>query len=248
MQRIYNLGTLVLCAGLLFNIQLLQAQLFVGGRIGPNLATLHGSSVKNNSMIIGYNVGGFVNFAFTEQTNKKIGQIFTIQAELSAETKGTKSDYMLIDPNNGNQTVNVTEQRFTYVSVPVLAKFSFGDPKKLRLFAEAGFFGASLFGLKIDGKSRRDNDGIQTTDERKYSEEYAGFDFGLLVGTGVSVPVGGRKSPYCVYGNIRYSAGLNNIGSYRGTIDIPEDNLKDVKTGTVNLLFGFTYKIPEKPK
>ncbi len=220
------------------------AQFYLGARVGANLSNLRGSSIEHNSMIAGYNIGGIVNYAMNDLMSGDIAEILSLQAELSVQTKGTKSDYTY----QGISDTSNVKQDFTYVQVPVLAKFTFGEPKGVRYFVEGGFYGASLFGLKVDGEKSRDHDNDTKTDRRKFSEEYAGFDFGVLAGAGVIVPFGGRRSPWAAYANLRYSAGLSNIGDYKGAPDIPEENLKDIKTSAFSILFGFTYKVPLKKK
>ncbi len=219
-------------------------QLYLGARIGANLSNLRGSSVENNSMIAGYNIGGIANYSMKDMLNGDIADILSIQAELSVQTKGTKSYYKyqgIIDTSN-------VKQNFTYVQIPILAKFTFGDPRGIKFFAEGGLFGASLFGLKVDGQKSRDHDNNKSTDRRKFSEEYAGFDFGVVGGAGIVVPFGGRRSPWAFYGNLRYSLGLNNIGDFKQDTDIREARLKDIKTSAISILFGFTYKVPIKEK
>jgi hypothetical protein len=215
------------------------AQFSGGGRLGVNIANLRGSSVKNNQMIIGYNVGGFVNYGMENLLDGDIAEILSIQVELSAQTKGTQSDYMFT-----SETVTTDiKQDFTYVQVPLLAKFTFGDPRGMRYFGEAGPFMASLFGLTIDGEKMRDNDDNSGTDRRKYREEYSGFDYGITIGGGLQIPFGGRKSPWEAYGNVRYSLGLANIGQHKEkTLDIPEEQLSDIKTSTISILAGVIYK------
>ncbi|MBN2175887.1 MAG: PorT family protein [Bacteroidales bacterium] len=215
------------------------AQFSGGGRAGLNIANLRGSSVKNNKMIIGYNVGGFINYSLEDLLTGDLAEILSVQLEVSVQTKGTSSDYLV-----AAETVEENvKQDFTYVQFPLLAKFTFGDPRGIRYFGEAGPFLASLFGLTIDGEKMRDNDNNPDTDRRKYREEYSGFDYGLTFGGGFQLPFGGRKSPWEAYGNVRYSLGLANIGQYKEkTLDIPEEQLSDVKTSTISIMGGVIYK------
>ena len=216
------------------------AQFSGGGRIGANLSNLRGSSIKNNKMLVGYNIGGFVNYSLEDVLSGDIADIMSVQAELSIQTKGTQAEYHYVDPET---TYYDIKQNFTYVQVPVLAKFTFGDPRSIRYFAEGGFFGAALFGLTVDGEKSRDDDNDTGTDPRKYREEYSGFDMGLVVGGGIIMPFGGIRSPWSAFFNARYSLGLKNIGEFKDkTIDIPEDHLQDIKTSTISLLAGVAYK------
>ncbi|OQX81105.1 MAG: hypothetical protein B6D61_01135 [Bacteroidetes bacterium 4484_249] len=246
MIRFNKLRALMVAVALIGISSYSFAQLSGVGRVGVNFANLSGSSVQNNKMLIGYNVGGGVNYGLSDLISGDIGEILSAQVELSIQTKGTEADYLYLTqgPENTIDTISNVKQNFTYFQIPILAKATFGDPKGLRYYGELGLFVASLTGLTFDGEKMRDHDYDNTTDRRKYREEYSGFDFGLTVGAGVSVPFGGRKSPWSAFANVRYSLGLNNIGEYKnGTEDIPEEYLEDVKTNTLSVLLGVAYKL-----
>lgn len=227
--------TIIALAGL-SSVSLAQ---FSGGlRIGANAANMSGSSVTNSEMLIGYNIGGFFNYSFEDLISSDFGQIFSMRAELSLQQKGTTADYKFTEENI-QENVKVDA---TYVQVPILARFTFGEDRGMQYFGEVGFYGAALFGLEIDGEVWRDHDNDPNTDRRKYRDEYAGFDAGAVVGGGLSIPFGGRKSPWRAYMNLRYSLGLMNVGEHKGTNDIHEDQLKDVKNNAISFLAGVAYK------
>jgi len=218
------------------------AQFTGGGRLGVNLSNLRGSSVENNSMLIGYNIGAFANFAMEDAISGDFGEMFSIQAELSIQTKGATLDFPIANAEGTIDTMAV-KQSFTYVQIPILAKLTFGDPRGITGFGEVGAYGAPLFGLTVDGKKSYDHDNDPSTDKRKYRDEYSGFDYGFVVGAGVNIPFGGRKSPWHAFGNVRYSLGLANIGEFKEkTPPELEAYLKDVKTSTISILFGIGYK------
>ncbi|MCF8367944.1 MAG: PorT family protein [Bacteroidales bacterium] len=236
----------VLLAGFLLLVSSMAfSQITVGGRLGLNLANLRGSSIQNNSMLIGYNVGGLVNYSMEDILSGDIADIMTVQAELSIQNKGTTQDFPSVDENFNPTTISV-KQVFTYVQVPVLAKFTFETNSDLKYFGEGGFFLGSLFGLTIDGEKGWDHDGNPSTDKRKYREEYSGFDFGVLVGGGVQYPLpfGGRSQPFEAFADVRYALGLNSIGEAKDkTPEILVEGLKDIKTNTISILFGVLYKL-----
>ena len=218
------------------------AQLSGGGRVGVNFANLRGSSVQNNSMMIGYNIGGFVNYGLEDLLSGNIAEIMSIQAELSIQSKGATLDFPNTD-GTLEPLIKSVDQVFTYVQIPLLAKFTFKNENDMKFFGEGGIFMGSLFGLTIDREKSWNDDGNAATDPRKYREEYSGFDFGVTIGGGVAIPFGGRKSPWEAFGNVRFSPGLVNIGESKEKTDemlIPY--LKDVKTTTISLLLGVAYK------
>ncbi|MCB0805003.1 MAG: PorT family protein [Bacteroidales bacterium] len=243
MVRSNIFGKVTMILALLLTTTTLFAQFSAGPRIGVNLANLRGSSVDGNGMILGYNIGGFVNYSMKDALSGDIAEMLSIQAELSVETKGTKSNYLII---NGESLPDVqkVKQNFTYLQIPVLAKFSFESGSDLGYFGEAGFFMGALIGLAVDGNKSWDHDFDNSTDLRKYREEYSGFDFGLAIGGGVTYPL-----PFDFlgdnvvgYANARYCLGLSNIGeAKKKTPEMIVPLVDDVKTGTISLLFGLAY-------
>lgn len=243
MVRFIKFKALIITFTLIGLSSITFAQYSGGGRVGVNLANLGGSSIQNNKMIIGYNVGGFVNYSFEDLISGEIGNILSVQVELCVQTKGTSTEYPFIKPDSTIEVKKDIIKNFTYIQLPVLARFTFGESGEFNYFGEAGFYGASLFGLTIDGEKSHDHDLDPGTDPRKYREEYSGFDFGLCVGGGVIIPFGGRKSPWAAYVNARYSLGLYNIGEIKDeTPEFLDESLKNIKTNTISVLAGVIYK------
>ncbi len=227
-------------------VNIATAQYTGGGRIGINASNLRGSSVKNNSMLIGYNIGGFVNAGGEDILKGDIAEILSLQVELTVESKGATMDYPSIkttaDTTLPYPQPPSSKMNLTYVSLPILAKFTFGEKKSINYFAEAGFYAAGLFGVSVDGETKYDDDLDPKTDRRNYRDDFNGFDFGLVIGGGISIPFGGRKSPWRAYGDLRYSAGLSSVGEYRpGTPPVYADYVKDIKVSAISLLFGVSY-------
>jgi len=242
MIRINNFKVLLIAIAFLGLNSASIAQFTGGGGVGVNLSNLRGSSVDNSEMLIGYNIGIFANYAMDDAISGDFGEMFSIQAELNVQQKGATLDFPIINSEGTFDTVSA-KQSFTYVQVPVLAKLSFGDPRGVTGFGELGLYGAGLFGLSVDGKKSYDHDNDTGTDERKYRDEYSGFDYGFVVGAGVKIPFGGRKSPWHAFGNARYAMGLANIGQAKNnTPDELRPFLEDVKTSAITVAFGIGYK------
>ncbi len=245
MTRNY-LKTLVLAAFLTGIATTSFAQMKIGGRLGLNMANLRGESIQNNSMLLGYNVGVSFDYGFKDVFKSDFGEKFSVGIEVAASQKGATTDYLFYSDtlHTAIDTVTGAKQVSTYIEIPILAKYTFGDPKGVHFYAEAGFYVASLFGLTINGDKWRDNDQNSETDRRKYREEYTGFDYGAILGGGVLIPIGGRRSPWLISGDVRYSMGFTNIGELKkGTIDIPAEQLKDIKTSAFSVLVGVVYKL-----
>ena len=249
MTRFYYIKHILVAAVLSISVATTFAQYSTGGKLGVNLANLRGSSVQNNSMLIGYNVGGFFNYSMKDAMSGDIADILSFQAELHVQTKGAKADYYFISPLDPTETIITVEdlpQKFTYVDIPILAKFTFSTGRRsdLSVFGEAGPFISALFRVTIDGEVSRDDDQDKQTDPRKFREEYSGFDFGVAAGAGLmyKMPFGGRTQPWSAIFNVRYSLGFANIGQYKKkTIDIPESALEQIQTNTISIMLGMAY-------
>lgn len=223
------------------------AQFTGGGRLGVNFSNLRGSSVNDNSMIVGYNLGGFINAGGEDILKGDIAEILSIQAEIVIETKGATMNYPNVNPvdtsDNLNPEFTSSKLNLTYVTIPVLAKFNFGEKRGTNYFAEAGFYGAGLFGVTVDGEKKYDHDRDPATDRRNFRDDFDGYDLGVVVGGGISIPFGGRKSPWRAIGDIRYSLGLMSIGEKRpNTPESFTNYLADIKTSAISLSFGVSYK------
>lgn len=219
------------------------AQFTTGGRVGVNFSNLRGSSVQNSKMMVGYNIGPSFNFGMKDVISSDLGDILSIQTELSVQSKGASVDYLITNAEGSFDSANV-KQNFTYVQIPLLAKFTFGDKRGgPRYYGEGGFYGSALFGLTVDGEKRYDHDGDPSTDRRTYRDDYSGFDYGVVIGGGIILPFGGRRSPWEGYANARYSLGLTNIAEpKKETPDEIQSYLQDVKTSTISILVGVIYK------
>lgn len=238
MKKLGFIKSLILTLFLFSFPALLFSQYNIGLKGGVNMANLSGSSVDNNSMLMGYNFGGLFNYSLEDAISGDFGKIFSLQAELYVETKGAKADYSFTDTT---KSLSEVPQNFTYVTIPVLAKFSFGDAEKFQFYVDAGFYGSSLFSLTIDGEKMRDHDNLANTDQRKFREEYSGFDMGLLGGAGLMFPFNDKFKGFL---DARYAIGMSNIGEYKTTAkDIMEEELKEIKTNTIGVSVGLLYKI-----
>lgn len=225
-----------------------------GGRIGANIANLHGSSVTNNTPIVGINMGGFINYGLKDLLSGNMAERLSAQIELNIETKGANLDYIFYDTKDTTKQTftepTTIKQTLTYVVVPLLIKYTTEENNNLSFYGEAGPYMAGLFGLRFDGEVYRDNNLSNTKEEeRKYRDEYSGFDFGITAGAGINyrLPFGGRQQPFTGLASVRYSIGLKNIGQIKEkTNDIPEFMLEDIKTNTISIGIGISYRIPNR--
>ena len=102
---------------------------YFGAKTGLNLANVTGD-VEENSMLIGFSVGGFVSVGISEA--------FSLQPELLYSTRGTSYD-------GGNFVTS-------YLDIPILAKYNFSDEVHAELGPQIGL----LMGASADGTDVKD--------------------------------------------------------------------------------------------
>ncbi len=201
-----------------------MAQVSFGPKLGLNLANLSGDDVENNSMLIGFNVGGAANFAITD--------MFAIQGELLYDVKGAQ--YEGTDENGEKQDMPL---RLSYLNIPILAQAQFGDD--IKFYGELGPTIGLLLGASMDGESEYevpsgfDPNTMQFTYETiKVKDSYKGTDFGLAVGAGAKIPL----SSFDMVVGARYNMSLGTIAEKMDDVE------PDVKNGVISinvaLMFG----------
>jgi opacity protein-like surface antigen len=212
--------TILVLASMVFCMAL-QAQFSYGPKVGLNLANLSGDDVDNNSMLISFNAGVFGNYG--------INDMFSVQAEVNYEGKGAKFD-------TGDEDVNMV---LGYLTIPVLAKVTFGD--NIKFYANAGPYIGLLMGATWDGESEYEYQQyvgldpvtfqpIYQTVTEKVKDSYKGTDFGAVIGAGAYFPLNDKMK---IMVDARYGLGLGTIAEKPDQGDTP-----DVKTGTIGISAG----------
>ena len=121
----------------------------IGIEGGPSLTTLRGNDTQDFTYTSSYSVG------FALQYN--ITKLFSIHSNISYEKKGTE----LIHPTGSPESPYILKFNFDYLTVPILARLSFGT--KAKFFVNAGPYFGHLFEPTWEDNS---------------------FDFGLVTGLG----------------------------------------------------------------
>jgi hypothetical protein len=170
------------------------AQLKGGVKAGFNFANV-GGDAEDTDMRTSIHLGGYLNYA--------VSDMFSLQPELLYNSVGWKESG---DGFDGTGKLN-------YLSIPVMAKFSFGS---FHLMA-----GPQL-GMLLSAKYKVEFDGESETEDIK--DGFKGMDFGLNLGLGADF---GKLNA-----GLRYSAGLSNI------IDTEED--VTVTNNVIQLSVGYT--------
>ena len=165
-----------------------MAQFSYGPKVGLNLASQTGEDVKNNKMLMGFNVGALGNYAF--------GDIFSAQLEVLYDTKGAK--YEKTDEIGNTTSINTN---LNYISIPIMAKATFGED--IKFFGEVGPNIGMLAGAKIDGES----EWTVGNETFTYKDNFKGTDIGLIFGAGTLLAAGNMKLMI----DLRYNMSLGTI-------------------------------------
>lgn len=162
----------------------------IGVRIGANLANASVQETEGAELKIrpGFSAGFFYQF----QTGS-----LTIQPEINFAQQGTKF--------NADGMEAETNFTMSYIQVPILLNYSFGDMEKLNFFIQAGPYVGIGIG-KAKAKSC-DDGGDCETEEIEYGKEEEQIknpDFGAQMGAGVNID----KS---ISVDVRYLLGIVNL-------------------------------------
>ncbi len=184
-----------LTAAAVFAISFANAQdVKFGAKAGLNMSNF-GGDVEDNSMKIGFQVGGFAEI--------KVSEKFAIQPELLYSAQGAKSEYTYEDYDlDTNTYFDVTEKSTTklaYLNIPVMAKYYVTEGLSLEAGPQIGFLMSA----------KEDNVDIK--------ELLNSTDFAFNVGAGYDVTEN-------INLGLRYSIGLSNIAKDLGDEKINNTN------------------------
>jgi len=183
------------------------AQRYVGVTGGLNFADLStklvtGAELETN-LHVAYGAGAVFGFQLREN----------VFLQLEPKYLGKGGKLLFEEPEDLQEGQNWSpyfDYRFTFVEIPVLAKIMFGEHVK-----RYAFFGPS-FGFLLDAEVEAEfNETVYTADMKEITKT---TDFGLLFGTGVSLPLG--KGALFIDG--RYAAGFAKLGK-DGTLEFKND-------------------------
>jgi hypothetical protein len=159
-------------------------ELSAGGRVGLNVSSLFGDSVKAMNPRVGFNLGLFAE----EWLSERIG----LQQDLILGTRGARWKSGQVDYLAYDNFATV----FTFLDIPLLVKWCF---KKNDAARPALYFGPD-FAFPLTAES------VFEGTAKDMKKETQAFDFGLTVGASLDVRQGDAFIPI----DIRYTLGLTN--------------------------------------
>lgn len=202
---------------------------YIGAEGGAGASLLRGSAVGSQSPLLGYSGGLFFQYGFKKTFSIRTGGYFDL--------KGNAYKFDMPQPS-GTTTKARIRNEFNYVSVPLLFRFSFG--KKLKVFVDAGPYGAYLLkqtivfpdvkGVPVPG-GKFDN-----------TSSYKRTEFGVAEGVGISYAFDRMLLTIEMRNNLGLTD-INNGAAAKNTT---------IQTNATNILFGVAYclfrkKVPEAP-
>ncbi|PQJ21734.1 porin family protein [Tenacibaculum sp. SG-28] len=164
-----------------FSFSYAQGNINFGAKAGLNLATLTGDAEAD--MKAGFHIGGMAEISINEK--------FSVQPELLFSAQGAQED-ITFDNGAGDQTENL-KYNFSYINLPVMAKYYVTEALSLEAGPQIGFL--------VDSKVKAAG---ETVDAEDLLGDLSTIDFGLNFGFGYKLDSGLNFSA-------RYNLGLSNI-------------------------------------
>ena len=155
-----------------------------------------------------------------------INKTISLKSSIAFDRKSTCKTIAAVDENG--QTVGMVDfvSNFDYLTLPILAKATFGN--RIQFFINAGPYFSYL--LKQTDKTNSDFFDVKKYDHTSLNNR---IDYGVSTGLGITIPF---KTKFAFSIEAR-----NNLGLF----DIHSESLisyGQVKTNSSNLLFGFIYR------
>ncbi|NOX84456.1 MAG: PorT family protein [Chlorobi bacterium] len=222
-------------------------QFSVGPRVGVNFATLTGKYSKDDDSKSGWITG----LTFGAVGNYEFSDMISLNAELLFVTQGDKTKFNEGDAKKSSQAQYdyTFWERYHYLQLPLLAKFSFGSD-----FLFYGILGP-YFGYKIGGhykakggdntiKGRvrfkenkvKDNDWY---DDPDYSRR---FDLGMYIGGGVGKEIG----PGRLEADLRFGMGFLDTNKFENKDDkqnAKDDGYKSFRNMNISLTLAYMFDL-----
>jgi len=203
-----------------------NAQFSIGGKIGMNLANVSGSDKPDDAKMK-------MRMAYGIVANYGISDMFSLLGEVNISGKG----FGIKDYTETNEGVRFEYENMrsanTYLTIPILAKATFGNSTKF--FALAGPYFGFLMSAKFKGDYSISSDMYpELNDSNSVNEDakdaYNGFDFGLTVGGGAIFPI---TDALDITADVRYNMGFSNIA---------DDDDTKLHNSVIGINAGVVYK------
>lgn len=188
----------------------------IGIEGGPSISSIRGNEiVEENESLISFEVGGSIEYFFSESLSLKSGFIF--------EKKGYETESVIDNYGGIPHDSYQVKATYNYLTIPLFVKYQFGN--KLKIF----FNGGSYLSYLLSSKSK-----VRSFGSSDHSELNNSLDLGISLGTGVLFPL---SEEFDLSFEFRDNLGLINISK----ADIINNG--SLKTNSLNFLLGVNLKI-----
>jgi hypothetical protein len=161
-----------------------KAQFGIKGGLNIASQNYSGDGAPSPSSMIGFNIGGFVDFIITDK--------FSIQPELLYSTQGSKFNMFVNDGGTDFNTENTF--KLSYINIPILFKYYASEKFSLEAGPQIGFLTSSKLEVKV----------LKQTVTQDAKTMFESLDYGLNFGAGYDI----AKN---ISAGVRYNFGLANV-------------------------------------
>ncbi len=221
----------------IFSLGALQAQTYLGPKVGLNLST-HGLS---DALDDAYETSIRLGFSFGAAAELSLGGRMGLQIEGLFVQKGAKYeefDPYLISDGNGNQEMAYLEftEKLNYLEFPVLLKYNLRGKEVGGYFIAGPSFGFGMSGTgsgSYKGETQDfpfDDFDINFGSGR--NDQYTSFDFSLAFGGGAFFELYTGK----IVADVRFNLGLSNISN-------ADSSQNSIKNRSIMISFGYLYPL-----
>ncbi|MBX3163703.1 MAG: PorT family protein [Bacteroidetes bacterium] len=198
----------------------------VGIEGSPNWISLNGNEVTERfyEPSIGFSGGMFFRYNFKYLK----GNFFSLRTELTFEKKGAMIKNIEISNNSGVVDNGNLYENFSYMTLPILLAYTQRINEKFLLYANGGSYLGYLVKQTTVVKGK-----TSPITKHDNTSSFKQYDIGFSCGFGASFPI---KQKFTFSLELRNNLGLYNISK------LLIINNGNIKTNSINLLFGFAYK------
>jgi opacity protein-like surface antigen len=195
---------------------------------GLNLNSAYGTAINKDykHFLLEFNVGGHIKI----NTSNRFG----IKAILQYEQNGWAYRSLTFENNSGTALGKGDVLfKLNYLTLPVLAEYSFGN--KVKVITSAGVFFRVLLNNQIITKIKEPVPPNESTTTKSKSDYRKSTNFGIPFGAGVQVPFSSKLK---LDVNILDNYGLLNINKPTGS-----STNTTIKTNSLSLSFGIIFTL-----
>ena len=197
----------------------------IGFELGPNCGTLRGSEFVEEGQGMSVSFAGGLSF----QRNWKNG--FSLRTDVHYDRKGNKIPILFTDEDGSTIGKGWVRTTFEYVSLPILARRSFGQRTKFMVNA------GPYLGVLVKATQSLEGESVENSNPTDMTEFMESIDLGIAVGAGVTRSLNDR---WTLSAELRDNLGLVDVSAY------PIYGKGGIKTNTASILIGIACTLGDR--